>query len=247
MNLITLGCSWTFGIGCGYEKGENVNQYKEHCKSEENANKYSFRALLSKRHGYTNINLSRGGSSNQKQFRKATKYFTERPKEKTIVLWGITSTARNELYLAKHNILKNIAYNTIYRKVNAVEYAENFYNHEHEVELLARQMLHWNLFFESLGIENYWFDTFNTHKYPLQIPRLLPVDLLTRMTLEDQTYHESTWQPTNEFTGETKKTTERRIRLGVLKELLNPHSKHPTKKGHVMIADILEKNLRGVF
>ena len=67
------------------------------------------------------------------------------------------------------------------------------------------------------------------------------------MTLEDQTYHESTWQPTNEFTGETKKTTEKRIRLGVLKELLNPHSKHPTKKGHVMIADILEKNLRGVF
>ena len=247
MNLITLGCSWTFGIGCGYEKGENADQYYEHCKSEENANKYSFRALLSERHGYINHNLSRGGSSNQMQFRKATKYFTERPKEKTIVLWGITSTARNEVYLVKHNMTKNIAYNTISKKYNGIEYAENFYNHEHEVKLLAHQMLHWNLFFESLGIQNYWFDTFNTHKYPFEIPRLLPVDLLTRMTVEDQTYHESTWRPTNEFTGETKRTTEKRIRLGVLKELLNPYSKHPTKKGHVMIADILEKNLRGVF
>tara|TARA_B100001057_G_scaffold381664_1_gene387576 strand:+ start:44 stop:778 length:735 start_codon:yes stop_codon:yes gene_type:complete len=244
MNLVTLGCSWTFGIGCGYEKGENINQFKEHLRSEENANKYSFRAILSERHGYINHNLSRGGSSNQMQFRRATKYFTKRSQEKTIVLWGITSTARNELYLVKHNQLKNIHYNTIHKKVNGVEYAENFYNHEHEVKLLAHQMLHWNLFFESLGIENYWFDTFNTHKYPLEIPRLLPVDLLTRMTVEDQTYHESTWQPTNEFTGETNITTERRIRLGVLKELLNPHSKHPTKKGHVMIAKILDELIR---
>ena len=243
MKLITLGCSWTFGIGCGYERGENIKQYKAHCTSEENANKYSFRALLSERHGYINHNLSRGGSSNQMQFRKATKYFTEPPKEKTIVLWGITSTARNEVFLAKHHILKNIAYNTMYRKVNAVEYAENFYNHEHEVKILAQRMLHWNLFFESLGIENYWFDTFNTHKYPYEIPRLLPVDLLTRMTVEDQTYHESTWQPINEITGETKKTTERRIQLGVIKSLLNPHSKHPTKKGHAMIADIFDKCL----
>lgn len=247
MNLITLGCSWTWGIGCGYEKGENLDQYYKHYKSEENANKYSFRAILSQRHGYNNINISKGGSSNQKQFRLACKYFTERPKEKTIVLWGITSTARNEIYLAKEERIKNVSYNTNYKVFNAIEYAENFYNHEHEVKLLAHQMLHWNLFFESLGIQNYWFDTFNTHKYPLEIPRLLPVDLLTRMTVEDQSYHYSTWQPTDEAFVNTHIKTERRIKLGEMKGLLNPLSKHPTKKGHVMIADILEKNLRGVF
>ena len=241
MNLVTLGCSWTWGIGCGYSKGETLGEYKKHYRDSEVAKKYSFRAILSERHGYINHNLSRGGSSNQKQLRMATEYFTERPKEKTVVLWGITSTARNEIYLTKEKRRKNVSYNTNYEVFNAVEYAENFYSHEYEVNLLAHQMLHWNLFFESLGIENYWFDTFNTHKYPFEIPRLLPVDLLTRMTVEDHTYHESTWQPTDEAFVNTHIKTEKRIKLGEMKGLLNPYSKHPTKKGHVMIADILER------
>ena len=64
------------------------------------------------------------------------------------------------------------------------------------------------------------------------------------MTVEDSAYHYSTWQPTHETFVNTHIKTEKRIKVGEMKGLLNPLSKHPTQKGHVMIADILDEFIR---
>ena len=62
---------------------------------------YCFRTILSRRHDYVNINFAKGGSSNRRQFRLAEEYFNTDDYKKynnVIVLWGITSTARMELW-----------------------------------------------------------------------------------------------------------------------------------------------------
>ena len=129
----------------------------------------SWRAILAQRTGARNINLSAGGSSNQKQFRLATEFFSHDFKElkgaydRISVIWGITSTARNEIFCLATNSQKNFFYND--RDDFSKFFVKHSYSHQNEVNMLARQMRHWNDFFESQAIENHWFDTFNTHNY----------------------------------------------------------------------------------
>ena len=68
MFLVSLGCSWTKGVGVSYYDGMTQEEYKSNLKKD--CDEYSFRALLSKKLGYTNIDLSGSGSSNQRQERK---------------------------------------------------------------------------------------------------------------------------------------------------------------------------------
>ena len=243
MKLVTLGCSWTYGIGALYQEGDTEEEYNKYRMDREGCYKYSFRGLLAEKYGWSHKNLSSGGSSNQKQFRKATEYFQEKPKEKTIVLWGITSTARTEIYDVKYKKIKGLNYNNNFkekgyrpkytRTITPEMYAENFYNHDHEVKVLTDRMLHWNMFFEFLGITNYWFDTFNTHEYTQPIPRLLRGDLLSRLVeSSDKAYHYGDWNLLDSS----------RIRKAYKLGLLNPISYHPNKKGHQLISEIFVEN-----
>ena len=240
MFLVSLGCSWTKGVGVSYYDGITQEEYKSNLKKD--CDEYSFRALLSKRLGYTNVDLSGSGSSNQRQERKAIEYFTSDIKN-TLVIWGITSTARTELWYNPSGRLENFMFNSKNQPLNRrlkemgkqqfdpKEYVSKFYNKEYEVERLTNMMLHWNVFFENCGIMNYWFDTFNTLDYKKNIPRMLKGDLLTRLTKTGKDHH-SIWKVDCD-----------RIRIAKEKGIVNPISLHPTKKGHVMIADILEKHI----
>tara|TARA_B100001029_G_C15005005_1_gene420510 strand:+ start:338 stop:1186 length:849 start_codon:yes stop_codon:yes gene_type:complete len=192
--LVTFGCSWTFGIGVGYEEGMNIVDYVKVRKDVDIANEHSFRGLLSKEFDLTNVNYSRGGSSNQRQFREADEFEFQ---EGDIVLWGITSTARNEVWHARKNVYKSFFYNHAGTcDENASEtYIENdttgdistfsvkkgpmdgdlcrytkivvkhFYSHREEVRRLYHKIKHWNDYFKLKGVKIVWFDTLNHHKY----------------------------------------------------------------------------------
>lgn len=131
----------------------------------------SWRGLLCQRHGMINQNFSAGGSSNQRQFRLAMEFFgselydiIKKSFDKIIVLWGITSTARNELWCLEQNAFHN------FFLTNGDDHFANFmikhsYDHDAEVHGLRNLMLFWNRFFQDKKIKNFWFDTFNTHNY----------------------------------------------------------------------------------
>lgn len=164
-----MGCSWTYGVAVSYTEGMSWDQLMETAWDEKICDTLSWRGILAQHLESENFNLSVGGSSNQKQFRLATEFFSQQYKkikndyDKILVIWGITSTARNEIFCLETNSQKNFLYND--KEDFSKFFVKYSYSHQNEVNTLARQMQHWNDFFESQGIENYWFDTFNTHNY----------------------------------------------------------------------------------
>jgi hypothetical protein len=173
--LLTFGCSWTAGVGVGYEDGMSENEYREIAWNSDVNNKLSWRGLLSDRYNLFNRNFSFGGSSNQGQERIARQYFTshafqedQNTFDKIILLWGITSTARNEMFILQTNKLDN------FFLTNESELSKSLlkfsYNHDFEVWDLAQKMRLWNLFFTGINIKNCWFDTFNHHNYNVEYP-----------------------------------------------------------------------------
>jgi hypothetical protein len=194
--LITFGCSWTFGVGVGYDESMSLADYKNINQSVEVNDQLSFRGIISQRHGFENINFSKGGSSNQKQVRLAKTFFNSKKFQdlqesgaEIVVLWGITSTSRNESFVALSDKVIDFMYSSpavhsfrslrkktvesVNEDMIALFFAKNLYNHEHEIFMLAHELAHWNTFFKSLGIKNYWYDTFNHHDYTGNDPSLL--------------------------------------------------------------------------
>lgn len=175
--LITFGCSWTFGVGLNYEPGMSSDLYKANAWNPTVADKFSFRKYLVDRFDFEHLNFSSGGSSNCQQLRRAKTFFTSNQFQKIqqqfkeiVVLWGITSTARKEIY---DNASDNI-HVFFLSKDNPI--SKNLllmlYNHEHEVFTLAKEMCFWNLFFKTLGVKNFWYDTFNHHDYTTNSPAI---------------------------------------------------------------------------
>ena len=236
MKLITFGCSWTKGIGIPYEKGMPKKEYLEVTRTQQDVmDKHSFRGILSERLNFENINYARGGTSNQAQERLATKYFNTHPPEGRVVLWGITSILRNELFVRSKGRTCNIFFSD--DDSHAKYYRDNFFDEKTELERLGNMMVHWNKFFEAHKIPNLWFQTFNTYRFPQKIGRLLPKDLLTHITHPSiRDFHQSDWR-----------LDSKRITQAKNKELVNPYSLHPTKETHIKLADILEKPLREIL
>tara|TARA_B100000902_G_C27059571_1_gene788408 strand:+ start:122 stop:832 length:711 start_codon:yes stop_codon:yes gene_type:complete len=234
LKLVTFGCSWTAGVGSFYDAKVPPEQYQARKDEYDNA----FRNILCKRHNFTHKNFSMGGSSNQKQFRLATSYFNKPIEEETIVLWGITTTARDEFWSCKRNKSVVVQYTTSPHPELSKLMREEYYNERYEVNLLNNLMIHWNHYFKSLGVKNYWFDTFNHHHYKDEIENLCwrnekPRDLLSKMTgLDEDDHHFSNWS------NDCVRTTKGK-RLG----LLNPYTFHPTKHGHEVIADMFTRHL----
>lgn len=263
--LITLGCSWTWGAGCGYTDGMSSEDYRNLVFNKELADKYSFRNLLAERHGYKNINFSIYKSSNKKQFRYARSFFAsdmfkeiKSNADDIIVLWGITSTSRNEVFSTEKNEYIDILLNhdrprSIAEDKISKFFVEHTYDHQHEIFELAHDITHWNNYFKLLGIKNYWFDSFNHHDYTVNSPgsgkdyinntniqnfviqHEYARDLMSQLILTsgidkfDSAYHTSTWLlDTN------------RADLLIEKKLVNPFSFHPTKIGNEKIADMMQ-------
>ena len=168
--LITLGCSWTFGVGVGYTQNLGRAEYKNIAWDSDLCNTLSFRGILSTKYNLVNKNLSEGGTSNQRQLRLAKMFFSsvefkqiQKEFDQITVLWGITSTARNELFFIEDNQLRTFFYSENSRLAKSI--VKFSYDHQNEVDLLEIEMCHWDNYFKNLNIKNLWFDTFNHHDY----------------------------------------------------------------------------------
>ena len=238
-----------------------LNEYKNIAWTDDAPDRFSFRALLSKKFNLLNLNFSEGGSSNQRQFRFARELFSEPSMNKlleiynkVIVMWGITSTARTELWDVETDTYKNYMFSGGAADVKADGKPEKYtlsgslsnfgksllkytYDHDAEVRSLYGYVNLWNGFFSTLNIQNIWFDTFNTHLYPRPIDNKIEGDLLSTMSLSTNrelgTYHLSNWRDDDP-----------RITRLVKSHILNPISFHPTKLGHQKIAEILEPHIK---
>ena len=177
--LITFGCSWTYGVGVGYSPGMTVAKNNFHDK--DLADNLSFRGIVAKKLGYTNKNFSLGGSSNQQQFRLAKEYFSSNAFDRDrlyyneiVVLWGITSIYRNELYSNLIDQTINFMYSDVGSLHNKglEQYLKYFFNDDNEIRNIALDILFWDKFFSKNGVTNYWFDTFNHNDYPIPILEL---------------------------------------------------------------------------
>jgi hypothetical protein len=134
----------------------------------------SFRGLISKNLGFDNLNFSSGGSSNQRQFRLAKDFFfSDRFKklkssyDEVLILWGITSTARNELFQIEGNNYTNFLYTDDGAK--SWPFPKDFlmysYDHDSSVYELVHEINMFNTLFSHVGAKCIWFDTFNHHDY----------------------------------------------------------------------------------
>ena len=256
--LLTFGCSWTKGIGAGYEEGMPNSEFRKIVYDQTYGDAYSFRTILSKKYGFENINYSQGGSSNQLQFIKLKQFFTSdefknflREKAEIIVLHGLTSTARAFLYDNRSQGTRTFMFNNEEAQNDSAlkNYIMNFYDHNFEIERLTEEIQFTNNWYEAMGIKNLWFDTFNSHTYTGEIENFIGKeyevnrrDMLTRMSILngisdiDNNYHVSTW-----------KVDTNRVKILVDTKHLNPFSIHPTKLGHQLIADIISKDLEKIL
>jgi len=174
--LITFGCSWTYGVGVNYTPGMTQSDFKENAWNKSLCDSLSFRGILSSNLKLDHINWSEGGSSNQRQFRLAKKFFIsdkfcslKTRYKKIIVLWGITSTARNEMFDLETKEMVNFFLDSSEPSI-AKQLVKYSYDHDNEVFQLSLDMKFWNLFFKQHGIDNFWFDTFNHHNYTQACP-----------------------------------------------------------------------------
>ena len=256
--LVTLGCSWVKGIGAQYEDGMSIEEYRERNKLEEYIAPHAFRTLLAERNNLEIVNFGEGGSSNKKQFRYATEFFSSPEFEEyqnkystIIVFWGLTSTARTEKFDTTikvdeyGNVVDGLWINLLYGAASKGDpdylghneiMLKRFYDNQAEVDVLSDQMRHWNEFFKSKGVKNLWFDILNHHDYKYKFDNLCmedgsPRDLLSRITTHKtkDKFHFSIWKSDCFRTGK-----------GIYTKTLNPHSNHPTKKGHERIFNLLD-------
>ena len=252
MNLVSFGCSWTWGVGLKYYKGMPRDEYENTKKDLDCAETYSFRALLAKKYNLSPTkNFSVGASSNQRQFRHAEWYFTpKKDLSNTIILWGITSTARYEVWRPYRNDYKSVMLTRPYSPEElrrdpvarwVINERDHFYDHDQEVQCLYKKMCHWNEYFALKGAKVVWFDTLNHHNYKRPVDNMFgaydkPRDLLSKLAehKDKDQYHfsmSSAWEDCNRISKLKKKG------------IVNPHSGHPTKEGHEILCDMLSPSI----
>lgn len=226
-----------------------AEEFLETAWDQERCLECSFRNLLSKKYNLAHKNFAKGGSSNQRQFRFAKQYFTsdEFIKDKDtyediIVLWGITSTARNEFYSIDLKDYISFFYHQN-KKWGDFEWPfpkymlQCTYDHDVVVKELSLEMKFWDNFFENNGIKNKWFDSFNNHEYEYTDNLLFTEhkkhDLLSILAASngladpDNKYHISYWlNDTNKIDFLSKNG------------LVNPYSWHPTKQAHIQLCEL---------
>jgi len=248
--LITFGDSWVWGVGAGFTKGMTEKEYREITWHESYTDK-SFRGLLAQEYGFVNRNFSAGGSSNQHQFRLASEYFIkdardylikykDRLSDKMVVLWGLTSVYRTEIF-----DLESESYFDQFIPGHEADlgsdfgkiYGTKYFNETVETERLYYHVELFNSLFKELGIKNYWFNIFNEHQFPKVPDNMLfgGTSLLSQLVddhSKNNSYHKSNWHDVDWKITKAKNM-----------ELVNPHSGHPTQAGHLKIFEHFKAEL----
>ena len=234
--LITFGDSWVWGVGSAYQEGMTEKEfYNIGWSDSEN----SFREILSRKLEMENLNFSIGGSSNQKQFRLALDTFFGKNKTELkkgdIVLWGITSVYRTELW--KESDQKWHDYMLPGDNASSKMLAVFHHNEKEELKILENQIHLWNYYFKSQNVKNYWFNVFNDHVWGQKIENFLfEGSSLLSFLIDDYSandkYHKSDWSD-----------VDRKIKLAKKMKLVNPYSAHPNKLAHERLAGVLKNKI----
>lgn len=240
--LITFGDSWVYGVGSAYQPEQNRNQYEAIRFNADLCEKNSFRFMLSQDLGVPNLNYSSMGSSNQRQFRFA-RQLDRQHLDDSLILWGITSLYRNEIWLEETNEWYNFQYAE--KTDIGKQHLLNFDYEKSIAELLAgiKEMIE---IAEDNGADIRFFDIFNHHDYGEDFDRVKKYflfkdspkrDLLSLMT--------GTYDTTQYFQSNLDDSfADQRIGKAVYEGLLNPYSWHPTKKGQKWIADSIKEQIQ---
>ena len=257
MNLITLGCSWVFGIGSYFDAENPVDRvtynttfrkgsaYRQ--SGEEFEDDTCWRNKLCDELNLTNINLSRGGSSNQSQFRRATKYFAENEVDwqNTVVLWGITSIYRDELWFNRLKSYSSVAFSQANidptnrlreKKRTGFDTYAHFEEHFDEkvfMTELKNNILHWQHYLDLLGVPYAFYETLNTTG-AISNPAL-EEDMCTTLARRSgwrgkkDKFHFSDWF-------DDCNRIQRLMEIG----MVNPYSFHPTRQGNLDIVKFMK-------
>ena len=249
--IYTFGDSWVWGVGAGFSKGMTKAEYGEIAWDESYLDK-SFRKLLSQDYGAQNRNFSSPGSSNQQQIRLASDLFIKHSKffsknkdrwsDDVIVLWGLTSVYRTELFDVESESYFNQfipGHKSDLGGDFGKIYGTRHFNELVETERLYYQVELFNSLLRELGISNYWFNIFNEHRFPKLPENMLfggrsLLSLLIDTDENDDSYHKSDGDDTDWKITKAKD-------MG----LVNPHSGHPTQAGHFKIFKCLRGELGG--
>ena len=254
MNLITLGCSWVFGIGSFYDSKNPIDNKtyhellsKRYDYGENFEDDTCWRLKLCNELNLTNINISKNGSSNQSQFRRAVKYFAENEMDwkNSVVLWGITSIYRDELWFnrlkgyssVKFSQAKNDPTKRLEERnrtgFDTYAYFEEHFDEQVFTRDLKNNILHWQHYFDTLGVPYAFYETLNTTGV---IPNpALEEDMCTTLARRNGWHGNKDKFHFSDWFGDCH-----RIDLLQRRGLVNPHSFHPTQQGNIDIVKFMK-------
>lgn len=252
--LITFGCSWTFGEGSGYEEGMTKEQYEKIQHDPEICWQNGWRKPVVEHFGFDHINFGEGGSSNERQFRIAKKFFVSNKfkelyesKKRIIVLWGTTSISRYDVWLKKTNKYEKLFLQDIERDLlkygddlEKIGFAIDRFCHWEPTRVmeLELEILFWNQYFKLLGIKNFWYDTLSSYRYKIKPSNFFDIDKNDRDMV-------------NIVCEEYKSRNKKAVRIpfedsftyAIKNKAVNDWSYHPKKEGYKGIANHLIKKL----
>jgi hypothetical protein len=273
--LITFGCSWTYGIGAGYDENMTEDFYTNNIRwSHELCYEHSWRKIVLEHFDIKGLNFAVGGSSNLRQFKYARNFFIsdewkniKNSYENIVVLWGITTTERTYMWCNDEDKLCDIYLNQDKHKGSVNEVLNRIknlfdsdklaiainkcsYNYENEIDQLTKEILFWDNFFDLNNIPIIWFDTFNSHEYTTKIKNLIDYQEKKR----DILYYLCKLHVKNN----PKILDEDRLSYGsfygndnfffaVRNKILNPYSFHPTKEQYKNIGLYFIEKLKSYF
>ena len=195
-HLVTLGCSWCYGEGSGYEEGMTADDYDMIQHDSNICWQNGWRKKVVDHFGFGHTNLGEYGSGNDRQFRLATRFFLSKNFQRlrqnnvpVIVLWGTTSLNRYDVWLNEKNnyvkvLLNNadedlIRYGT-HEDIFAYAIKKYSYNETARLQELESNIMHWNQFFQLLGIKNFWYDTLASYDYRIKPKNFFDIEKYNR-------------------------------------------------------------------
>ena len=245
--LLTFGCSWTYGEGSGYVPGMSREEYEKIQHDPRICWENGWRKKVVQHFDFEHINFAEYGSSNDRQFRVAKKFFISKKfkefysqKRKIFILWGTTSLNRYDLWVRE---------NRDYEKIFLEHAEEDFagfkqdkdrlaltlkkysYDENERLRSLESNMAFYNQYFKLIGVKNFWFDTFNPFRYKINFNNfILHKDnndylSLSRLIERDHKSKPGQWTYKSGF------------EYLINNNLVNPYSYHPLKEYYSMIGD----------
>ena len=258
--FITFGCSWTFGEGSGYEEGMTLKEYEKIQHDEKICWENGWRKHVVDHFNFgEHLNFGVGGSSNDKQFRLAKQFFVSKKfkdlyqkYKNIIVLWGITSVTRYDVWIKEtgkyeHIFLKDSSRTggdwnpkEFGRSSDWMSYYINKFCHWEPTRIreLEREFLFWNQYFKLLRIKNYWYDTFSSFKYNIYVPNFFDMNKRRRDMLAQITNNHRNYTNTPKLIWGFED-----FPYAVKNNLINPYSYHPKKDGYKLIGKHLISKL----